>query len=146
MRALWWGLTGLALVATGLSSGAGVAAERDVFRCVYPDGRIEFRGTPLQGADCVTVDRWQMAVPPSAPISDDSASEPTPDATLHAEQEDPWVRNCEVARDNVTLLEYDGPVVETGADGRPVLLSDSDRAERLSQARRDVEYWCNPRR
>ena len=146
MRNQWSQLGLLAFVAFAIALPSVSVAERDVFRCVHGDGRVEFRGTPLHGVDCAFVGRWQTDEPTNPAAGFGGQESAAPAEGVEAVDEGPWIRNCEVARDNVTLLESDGPVVETGADGRPVLLSDSDRAERLSQARRDVEYWCNPRR
>ena len=64
------------------------------------------------------------------------------DVTDTAEPVDPRVRNCEIARENLEMLESGNPLVVTGPDGNPALLSEGDRAERLEQTRRDVDYWC----
>lgn len=141
MKVLQWGLSGLVFLGVGFLSPVIFSAEPGVFKCVHSDGRTEFRGVFLQGADCVAYDRWQRSVSPAASIDDDAAQERTPSGTQQTE-EDLWARNCEVARDNLELLESDTPVVVTGEGGQAVLLSDSDRVERLRRTERDVAYWC----
>jgi len=133
----WLGLVLLALVPVHQA-----VAEGDIYRCIYPDGQIEFRGIPVMGAECAHVGYRQSGSDEPAAASVPMAEERQPPVTESAEPVDPRVHNCEVARDNLEMLESGVPVLITGAGGEPALLSEDDRAERLRQARRDVDYWC----
>ena len=136
--AVWVGLIFLASI-----PAQNALADRDIYRCIYPDGRIEFRGIPVMGAECTHVGfrqgGWEEPLAGSAPTPE----ERQPSVPESADPVDPRVHNCEVARDNLEMLESGVPVLITGAGGEPALLSEDDRAERLRQARRDVDYWCD---
>ena len=118
-------------------------ADRDIYRCIYPDGRIEFRGIPVMGAECTHVGYRQNGSDEPGTASAPTPMERQPPVQESADPVDPRVHNCEVARDNLELLESGVPVVITGPGGEPALLSEDDRAERLRQVRRDVDYWCD---
>ena len=134
--------TALCLVGAGWQVAA--AAERDVYRCSYPGGLIEFRGVPVPGGDCVLVERTSVPAS-SAPSGFESQTEPATQADGSAEprhSDDPRAQNCNAAQHNLGILEGEGPVVSTGPDGQDILMSDDERAAMLRQTRRDVEYWC----
>jgi len=118
-----------------------LGSERAVYRCVHPGGVIEYRGVPLLEADCVLLERRILSTEPEAAVSDSGVANAA--AADQDTFEDPRVHNCEVARDNLEMLESGVPVVITGPDGEAALLSESDREERLRQTRRDVDYWCD---
>jgi len=42
------------------------------------------------------------------------------------------------------VLESPQDVVSTDASGNKVLLDDNQRQQQLQQARKDMEYYCNP--
>lgn len=135
--AAWFGLVLLLLVPTH-----DVMAERDIYRCVYPDGQIEFRAVRAMDAECTHIGYRQQESDEPGPASDPMAGDQRPSSTEAAEPADPRVRNCEIAQENLEMLESSVPVVVTGPDGEPALLSEDDRAERLRKTRRDVDYWC----
>ena len=135
--AVWVGLIFLASI-----PAQNALADRDIYRCIYPDGQIEFRGGPVMGAECTHVGYRRGG------WDEPAASAPTPEerqpsAPAAGEPEDPRMHNCEVARENLEMLESGVPVVITGPGGESELLSEDDRAERLRQVRRDVDYWCD---
>lgn len=126
-----------------------VLAEREVYRCVYPSGLIEFRGAPVMGVDCVRVETAPMSDASSPPaFASEGGSAPIREGTAGADSQetasssDLRAQNCEAAKRNLQLLEGEDPVATTGPDGEPVLMSDDERAVMLRQTRRDMEYWC----
>lgn len=138
-----WKWVGVALLLVGTAWQTALA-ERDVYRCVYPGGLIEFRGVSVPGVDCVLVDSARV---PASRAASAPERQPTPAARSDGAAQphpvdDPRARNCEAAQHNLRILEGGGPVVSTGPDGQNVLMSDDERAVMLRQARRDVEYWC----
>lgn len=143
---IWWKWVVMALLLVGSTASQMALAERDVYRCVYPGGLIEFRGVPVPGLDCVLVD--SVRAPASRAASAyEGEGQHTPAARTDGAAEppsvdDPRARNCEAAQHNLNVLGGGGPVVGTGPDGQPVLIGDDERAAMLRQARRDIEYWC----
>lgn len=138
-----WKWTGLLVLLPGLWLQP-VSAEREVYRCVYPGGLVEFRGVPVPGIDCALVESGLAPHPRAAAVAE-PVTEPAPAAPGSTEavaSGDLRAQNCEVAQRNLTVLEGEAPVVSTGPDGQSVLMSDDERAEMLRQTRRDVEYWC----
>jgi len=139
-----WKWTGVLILLPGLWLQP-VSAEREVYRCVYPGGHVEFRGVPVLGIDCVLVERGSVLDPRAASIPDPERGsaaplqDSMPDAVSAGNLR---VQNCEIAQRNLSVLEGDDPVVSTGPDGKTVLMSDDERAAMLRQTRRDVEYWC----
>jgi hypothetical protein len=55
-----------------------------------------------------------------------------------------FAKNCEVARTNVKALEGNQPVVRTDAQGNRIVLGAQEREATLKQARKDMDYYCNP--
>lgn len=138
-----WKWAGLLMLLPGLWLQP-VSAESGMYRCVYPDGMVEFRGVPVLGIDCVPVAGSRAPGPRATPEAE-RETEPT---TATPEPADPMepanvrARNCEIARKNLAVLEGEGPIVSADPDGQPVLMSDEERATVLRQTRRDLEYWC----
>ena len=60
------------------------------------------------------------------------------------ERDQAFAENCQIARDNLAVLESTQDVVSTDASGNKVLLDDNQRQQQLQQARKDMEYYCNP--
>ena len=145
MKRLWyrpmvaWVGSGLAVLVPAHQA----VAERDIYRCIYPDGQIEFRGIRVMGAECTHIGYRHSGSDEPGAGSEAMAEDRQPPVTESPEPVDPRVHNCEVARDNLEMLESGVPVVITGPGGEPALLSEDDRAERLRQVRRDVDYWCD---
>lgn len=136
-RMLW--ILGVVLV---FFSAQNACAEGEIYRCVYHDGRVEFRGMPVLDANCVPVKHVQRdsdasVAAPASPTEERQVLVPE-----SAEPVDIRARNCEIARENLEMLETGEPVVVTGPDGNPALLTEGDRVVRLRQTERDVDYWC----
>lgn len=111
-------------------------AERTTYKCTHPDGRIEYTALPLSGAECERITGLSTRPPTPAP----QPQEVNPPAT--ETPPDPRQRNCQLARNNLEILQGEGQVAMTDADGNPVLLDGEARAAALEQAQRDVDYWC----
>lgn len=52
--------------------------------------------------------------------------------------------NCEQAKSNLQALESGKIVVKADAQGNKTRLEGEQREEALKQARKDIEYFCNP--
>lgn len=143
---MYWVRTSLALMLLTFGSGAaGQSTERPIFECLHPDGRVEFRSTPLVSARCTIIERRTARIGESASVSDDGpAAAPIAESGATTAR-DPRARTCENARKNRDLLESDTPVITTGPDGQQLVLSPEERAAALRTALRDIEYWCEPR-
>lgn len=141
--AMRWKWIGMLMLLAGLWLQP-VSAEREVYRCVYPGGLVEFRGVPMPGIDCVFFGSRLPSDPRADSVGDPETTPATaaPDSPDSAASGDLRVQNCEIARRNLTVLEDEAPVVSTGPDGQSLLMSDDEREGMLRQTRRDVGYWC----
>lgn len=141
-----WARSGLALILLALGSNAlGQPLERAVYKCLHPDGHVEFRSDPLIGLRCMIVERRLGPTRDPASARDGTQATAPVAGTGPTMASDPRSRNCENARKNRNLLESDAPVVTTGPDGQQVVISPEERAAALKTALRDIEYWCEPR-
>ena len=110
---------------------------RAVYKCMHPDGRIEYSALPVAAAACEPI-AGIAPVPPT----------PAPETTAEVEPEPsereltPQQRNCQQARRNLDILESEDTVAVTDAEGNTVLLDDERRETALQQALRDRDYWC----
>lgn len=134
-------LTGMLVAALLLAAMSASAQQsgRTAYKCVHADGRIEYAALPLDGAECERISGrlpGEVAPAPEPPPPEVSESE------AEVEAVDPRGRNCELARNNVEILEGEGAVAVTDEAGETVLLDAERRAAALQQARRDVDYWC----
>jgi hypothetical protein len=118
----------------------GELVERSAYKCIHPDGRIEFAGQAVQGAECTLLHRRLVDPEPPQPPPVTERVRPDRDTPDDARRE-----NCEVARENLDVLRGGRPIATTAADGSLAPLSDEQRAAERERAARDVEYWCDPR-
>jgi len=70
-----------------------------------------------------------------------ASNQPAEGADARTEQ---FAENCQIARDNLGVLQSEQDVVTTDAEGNRVLLNNEQRQQQLEQASKDVDYYCNP--
>jgi len=112
-------------------------SSRAVYKCVHPDGRIEYSALPIAAAECEIITGI-------APVRTTPPPETTAEATPSPAETEltPQQRNCQQAMRNLDILESDDTVAVTDAQGNTVLLDDERREAALQQALRDRNYWC----
>lgn len=128
----------------GVPALADDRAGAGAYRCVYPDGRVEYRTFPVQGVSCLPVEAALRRSPPADPAVGPVEIRDEGRGDHEAEQDGESIeeRNCRQARANLEMLEGDGPLVITGDDGEPRLLGEEERASLLARTRREAAYWC----
>ena len=55
-----------------------------------------------------------------------------------------WAENCKIAQKNLEVLQSDRDVVQSSPEGEKTLLDSSAREQAVSQAKKDIEYYCQP--
>lgn len=145
-------------------SCAGPVQAAGVFKWVDERGVVQYTGTPppagvpyevmRRGRTSATLVPGSrspaLAADPddSEYLDDDATMAPDADAeaaALAGDQPDRsalFTRNCATARSNLQMLESDQPVVIRDSEGRAALIGDEERAQRIEDARRDIEYYC----
>ncbi len=131
------GRTPLWAVVALLVAGSTSAEGRTAYRCVHPDGRVEYTAMAVQGMDCQELPAWFIGGGSAQPPVTAPTDTPATDA------DDPRRSNCEAARYNLEILQGEAPVARTDEAGNPLPLSAEQRAAALEQARKDVDYWCD---
>ena len=143
----------LALVCVALEAGAaGIYKWRDA------QGNIHYGERPPAAADAEAV-----KVPKTRASSGDAAARPEeqeeqdgdeaePDADGPEEAQTPSAgegtgtvpgTNCEIAKENLRILETAEQVMEKNAEGDPIPLDDEERQARLETARKHIDEYCN---
>ena len=112
------------------------------YKCVTPDGSIEYLDLPKEGYSCIQLRTIPAPTPVAAetPSSEQSEADNNSDNTA---SDDPKQKNCEVARANLATLQSGKEVVVSDEDGNKSLLNTEQRQAALAQAQKDVSYWCD---
>ena len=143
-------LISLSLVCSIASHAAGI------YKWVDDQGNTQYSATPPTESKTYQDLRGTLVVPRVNETNAGSAAsenESLQEASMAAEQgsdqaaldrEALWERNCQLAQKNVETLQGEQDVVRTDKDGNKVLLDVAQRQKALGQARKDVEYFCNP--
>jgi hypothetical protein len=66
-----------------------------------------------------------------------------PDTTALRERETRIKKNCEIARENLRILQTNSRIKDTGADGNQYFLSPEQIEARLAKAHTNVENYCD---
>ncbi len=72
--------------------------------------------------------------------SDDKAAE----AKTAQEEQESNAKNCELSKKNLKILEGKKDVVGLDKDGKKYILNPEQREANLKQARKAIDYFCNP--
>ena len=133
---------------------ASALAENTGYKCERTEGNktiIAYSQLPKAGYVCVSLNKTpDPTVDPNAEMQKlrDKVNEISKPGDESQQQEvktraERRAENCELAKNNVTILESDQEVARTKQDGKKVLLNDDERAAALSQARENVELYCS---
>lgn len=130
----------ISLIAT---AAAPHTASATGFKCVGPDGAIEYRELAVDGKQCTPLRTTPKSILPEKSADADAADDASAQiaAAPRSEQEQ-RTRNCERARANADVLKGDRDVLSTGTDGSKRVLGADERAEALAQTEKDIAYWC----
>lgn len=131
------------------------------FRCERPSPEggteIVFSDLTMEGYECESLRATPPpAVDPNEAMDNlreqvnalDNGSSASNDETPEVDPDDPraaqMAENCQISRDNLRVLESEQDVVTTDAEGNKTVLNAEQRQRQLDQARKDIDYFCNP--
>lgn len=77
-------------------------------------------------------------------LAEEEARRKAQEEQAQQQAEEVRVKNCEIARKNVEVLQSDRPVIKTDAQGNRVAIDAEQRAQELQKATKDRDYFCNP--
>jgi len=141
----------LAAAIVMLVAPAQDAAAR-IYKWVDEEGNVQYTQKPPPDRPSETVDVATSG--PSTAPEDEQEGEQSADAEpgeaeqapapeqLAMEQEEQIRQNCEIARNNLKLLESGVRVQTRDEAGNPVILDDEAREEELAEARKQVQTFC----
>lgn len=144
-------LSAIPMLGLSLSLGLGLwllflplqpALSAAAFKCVTPDGSIEYLDLPKEGYSCTQL----RTIPAPTPVAAEAPVSEQPEAaddSDNTDSENPKQKNCELARANLATLQSDKEVVVSDKDGNKSLLNAEQRQAALAQAQKDVSYWCD---
>ncbi len=137
----------LALTCCGTAYSAGIYKWSDT------KGNTQYTATPPPHG----VGYELLAKPPQSKASDrsrqprteqkqESADTGSEQAVANAsdERKARWAENCKIAQKNLEVLQSDRDVVQSSPEGEKTLLDSSAREQAVSQAKKDIEYYCQP--
>lgn len=112
------------------------------YKCISPDGAIEYVDLAKQGFTCSVV----RAIPAPSPKKAEDDKEEQEAKTEEKEDSQAALRteNCKVSQDNLAVLEGESEVEITDEEGNKTVLNAEQRAAKLAQIKKDVDYWCDP--
>lgn len=137
------------IAAVALLSAAAAMATPEIYRWVDAAGVVHYGERPPTG-----VEARPVSIPPSPRQSDAVAAPTDAEPTVlkggadsaqraaEAEAAAEIERACGQARERVVTLEQARRVSRVADDGSRRFYTDAERAEALSEARRQVQEWC----
>lgn len=128
--ALALGVAGSALAQSGATK---------VYKWTDKDGRVTYSSTPPPEGDAREM---QVRAAPPTPVTPAADEEAKPDP--EAERKEGFKRNCETARANLAQFQQPGQLMTQKEDGTMTPVSDAEKQAGISQAQRDIAYYCTP--
>ena len=139
-------------------------ASAQVYKCVGPNGKVEYLQSPCPAGDTSTVMRRQApaepAAPPAATSAKPGAKEPplTPEQAFQKRQKDRAEADqkaaqegadakrkqeaCARARESLVRFESGGRITGIDAKGERYFLDDGQIAQEKARAQASVNEWC----
>ncbi|MDG4595333.1 MAG: DUF4124 domain-containing protein [Candidatus Contendobacter sp.] len=150
-RALW-------LILAASCGGAVVTtqAQQFIYKWTDEQGMIKYSEmAPPVGVKYETVQKSSVPAGTEVDVSAQQAKEREALAREQAKQkekteqtqkeaEEGRAKNCEIAKKNIEVLQGQGRVVRTDAQGKKITLDAEQRAVELKKAQSEQEYYCNP--
>ena len=126
------GVAGSALAQTGGAT--------KVYKWTDKDGRVHYSSTPPPEGE---VKELKVRSAPATPVDakpEDADAKPDPEA----ERKEGFKRNCETARSNLAQFQQQGQLMTQKPDGTMTPVSDTEKQAGISQAQKDISYYCTP--
>lgn len=110
------------------------------------------RPPPAADAEAVRVPKTRAPSGDAAPREETYRDQAGPDADDQGEAQTPSAgegtkttrsKNCEIAKENLRILETYEQVMEKDTQGDPVRLGDEQRKARLETARKHIDEYCD---
>ena len=150
-RALW-----LILAASCGGAVVTIQAQQFIYKWTDEQGMVKYSEmAPPVGVKYETVQKSSVPTGTEVDVSAQQAREREALAREEAkrkeqteqtqkEAEEGRAKNCEIARKNVQVLQGEGRVVRTDAQGKKVTLDAEQRAAELKKAQSEQDYFCSP--
>lgn len=126
---------GLAMAGSALAQGGATK----VYKWTDKDGRVHYSSTPPPEGEAKEMN---VRSAPATPVAAKPEEEAKPDP--EAERKEGFKRNCEAARANLAQFQQQGQLMTKNPDGTMTPVSDADKQAGISQAQKDIAYYCTP--
>lgn len=129
-------------VLTALLAVAPIALSQSVYKWVDDDGVTQYTQQPPASGDAELIDPERSAPPPDTPTPDRADADDEAESDSDRELPGSVSEYCEEMRGRAETLASDAPLQIGDDDGNLQELSGEQRAERLEQARSQIEQHC----
>lgn len=127
----------LAMAGSALAQSGGATK---VYKWTDPNGRVHYSSTPPPEGEAKELKVRSAPATPVAAKAEDAEAKPDPEA----ERQEGFKRNCEAARANLAQFQQQGQLMTQKPDGTMTPVSDAEKQAGISQAQRDIAYYCTP--
>lgn len=125
---------------------AASAAQAGVYKWTDANGRVHYSSSPPPGGQAEQVrirsapasSEADTPAPAAAPAEEQGAGE-TAEPTSARET---FAKNCEIARQNLTVLQDPKLTVFRQDGGKPVRYDEEQRKQQIAAAQAQVQQWC----
>jgi len=142
------------LIALALGCLALEAGAAGIYKWKDAQGKTHYgeRPPPEANAEAVRVPKTPASSGDPAPLEEPDGDQAAPDADDQGEAQTPSAgegtktvrtKNCEIAKENLRILETYEQVMEKDTQGDPIRLGDEERQTRLETARKHIEEYCD---
>ncbi|HRD50400.1 MAG: DUF4124 domain-containing protein [Candidatus Competibacter sp.] len=146
----------LAVSCCGAAVIAQTPPQQTIYKWTDDQGKLQYSEVPPPtGVAYEAVRKPGVAIQGESALSSQQAREREELARQEAERkqqaekiqqeaQDQRVKNCEIAKKNVQVLQGDSQIVKTDASGQKVVIDAQQREAELKKAQKDADYFCNP--